>query len=300
MKVFVTGEKGQLARCLADAAANDTTVDCIFAGRPEFDLANPVSVRAAISAARPDIVVNTAAYTAVDKAESESFAAFAVNRDGAAVVAAAAGHHNIPVIHISTDYVFAGDKTSAYTEADDVGPAGIYGQSKLDGEVAVRLHAAKHIILRTSWVYSVHGSNFVKTMLRLGRERPVIKVVDDQIGNPTSAHELAASIIALCHKIGNGETSWGTYHAAGLGDVTWYGFAKYIFSAAEDHGYAVPQLTPIQTREFPTPAKRPANSRLNCTKMRETFDLAMPNWQESTSACVDRLLRVANTLRRET
>ncbi len=290
MKIFVTGGQGQLARCVADVAHRHPLLTCICAGRPEFDLMNGPVARDFIIAAKPDIIVNTAAYTAVDKAENDVTAAFAVNRDGAAAVAEAATLLNVPVVHISTDYVFAGDKSSAYTELDAVDPAGVYGQSKLEGEEAVRALAPRHVILRTSWVYSVYGSNFVKTMLRIGREKTDVSVVDDQIGNPTSAHDLAEAIIAICQLAEIDKAQWGTYHAAGHGDVTWHGFARHIFDSAAALGFKSPNLHAVSTSAYPTPAKRPANSRLDCSKLRDVMGVELPAWQGSTSTCVQRLL----------
>jgi dTDP-4-dehydrorhamnose reductase len=290
MRIFVTGEKGQLARCLADVTRGYDAYDMVFAGRPGFDLANAADAERHVVALRPDMIVNAAAYTAVDKAEAEPADALAINRDGAAAMARAAAKLDIPLIHVSTDYVFAGDKPAPYVETDATGPMGLYGQSKLEGEIVVREVTDKHLILRTAWVYSVYGANFVKTMLRVGAGKPELRVVDDQIGNPTSAHDLAAAIISVCQKTLDGSTRWGTYHMAGQGEVTWFGFAQRIFAAAGQSGFNAPRLVPIATQDYPTPAKRPANSRLDCAKLKAAFGVQLPPWTTSTDWCVKELL----------
>ncbi len=287
MKVFVTGEQGQLARCLAEVGGAHTLV---FGARPQFELTRADDARAQVMAARPDIIINAAAYTAVDKAESEPDLAFAVNRDGARAMAEAARELDVPLIHISTDYVFSGDKTSAYDEDDATGPIGVYGASKLAGEDDIRAVTPKHVIMRTAWVYSAYGANFVKTMLRVGRDRPELRVVDDQIGNPTSAHDLAAAALGVADVLQKGAGSFGTFHAAGYGEVSWCGFAKAIFDVAAHDGVTVPRIVPITTADYPTPAKRPANSRLDCGKLHREFGIRLPAWQDSTKDCVRRLL----------
>ena len=290
MRILVTGSQGQLARCLADVARTDAGIEMNFAGRPDFDLSKGVAAEQYVIQKDPDVIVNAAAYTAVDKAESEPGEAMSVNCDGAAAMARAAAELDVPIIHISTDYVFSGDKNSPYVEEDATGPVGAYGASKLAGEDSVRSIAGKHLILRTAWVYSIYGTNFVKTMLRVGKDRPELRVVGDQIGNPTSAHDLAAATLALCKRAAGGQGDWGTYHAAGQGDVTWFGYAQRIFETAGKAGYAVPAVVPIGTKDYPTPAKRPANSRLDCSKLREVFGVQLPMWQGSTDWCVKQLL----------
>jgi dTDP-4-dehydrorhamnose reductase len=288
MRVFVTGSQGQLARCLAEN--KDPGVQLIFGTRPEFDLMRPTEARKTILDARPDVIINAAAYTAVDKAESDKDVAFAVNRDGARAVAEAGAILDVPVIHISTDYVFSGNKSGSYIESDDVGPTGVYGASKLAGENAVREVAEKHLIFRTAWVYSVYGANFLKTMLRIGSERPELRVVSDQHGNPTSAHDLGQALISVCNLLQQGRTSWGTFHLAGSGETTWHGFATQIFAVAERYGKSIPKIAAISTADYPTPASRPSNSRLSCEKARTTFGLSLPHWSESTEVCVAKLI----------
>jgi dTDP-4-dehydrorhamnose reductase len=294
MRIFVTGQHGQLARCLAEANMLHKH-ELVFGARPSFDMSQASSIADAISSARPDLVVNAAAYTAVDKAESEPDVAFAINRDGARIVAETAGHLGVPVIHVSTDYVFDGKSQNAYVESDVTGPTGVYGQSKLEGELAVQSATERHVILRTAWVYSVYGANFVNTMLRAGQARPELRVVDDQIGNPTSAHDLAKAIFGIADSLREGNAHFGLFHAAGRGDVTWYGFAAAIFEVAQESGMIAPQLTAIPTSEYPTPAKRPANSRLNCTKLEKQYGIVLPEWRASIGECVRVLLQEMKT-----
>lgn len=288
MKLVVVGIAGQLAQSLAAAAKPDVTVVTI--GRPAVDLARPETIAVAIAAAAPDVVVNAAAYTAVDKAESDSEAAFAVNATGAGAIAAAAEACGAPLIHISTDYVFDGSAARAYRETDAVSPLGVYGRSKLEGERLVQAAAPRHVILRTAWVHSPYGHNFVKTMLRVAATRPELSVVDDQIGNPTFAPHLAAGIIEVARQIaGRPDAAWGVYHAAGTGDVTWCGLAREIFAVSARHGGPTAHVKAITTAEYPTPARRPANSRLDCGKLAAAFGVRLPRWEAGVEACVTAL-----------
>ena len=265
--------------------------DIVAVGRPQLDLTSPESVSAAIAAVKPDAVVNAAAYTQVDAAESEVEAAFAVNRDGAAAVARAAYQNGLPVVHISTDYVFAGNKDAPYVETDEPGPASVYGASKLAGEIAVRAANPRHVILRTAWVYSPHGKNFVKTMLSLAQTRPLLRVVDDQIGNPTSASDLAVAALAAASRLTQDRGFSGTFHYAGRGDVTWCGFARAIFAESARLGGPATEVEPIATADYPTAARRPANSRLDCSAFERVFDAKkIPFWQDSLHTCLRRLI----------
>lgn len=290
MKVLVTGREGQLARGLLEAA-NGLDVQVMAIGRPDIDVTGEKSVTAAIARERPDIVVNAAAYTAVDKAESEPSLAHAVNALGAEAVARASAAREIPIIQISTDYVFDGMKDGSYVESDFTAPINVYGRTKLEGEHRVAEACQQHLILRTAWVYSPWGANFMKTMLRLAATRPSIGVVDDQRGAPTSAPHLARIVLEIAARVVTNPTGarWGIYHAVGGGETTWYGFAREIFRQAAVEGLPVSDVAAIATSAFLTPARRPANSRLNCDKLRRTFGLELPDWHLGVEDCVARL-----------
>lgn len=286
MRILVTGRNGQVARSLVEQGAKTSGFEIIAAGRPELDLEDRASVAAGIAAARPDLVVNAAAYTAVDKAEQEQARAFAVNREGAAAVAEAAARLGVPLIHLSTDYVYSGDKPEPYLEEDATGPRSVYGKSKLEGEIAVtRVHPSP-LILRTSWVYSPFGMNFVKTMLRLGGSRPVVSVVDDQRGNPTSAIDIADAILRIAPDLRSG----GLYHLCGSGDVTWCGFAREIFAASRALGGPGAEVVAITTADYPTAARRPVNSRLSMEAFAARFGFCLRPWRQATAETVARLL----------
>jgi len=290
IRLVVTGRSGQVATSLAERAAMHPGIDVITLGRPDLDLERPETVGPAIQAARPGIVVNAAAFTAVDKAESESGRAFSANRDGAGAAAAAAHALGVPFIQLSTDYVYPGDKPAPYVETDATGPLGVYGASKLAGEEAVKAAHASPVIFRTAWVYSPFGANFVKTMLRLGKERDVLRVVDDQRGNPTSAIDIADAILKVVPDLLAGSGTGGTYHLCGEGSVTWCGFARHIFDAAASRGGARPQIEAITTAEFPTPARRPANSMLDTSAFAARFGFRLRPWQDAVTETVERLL----------
>ncbi len=288
MRVLVTGRNGQVATSLAERAALLPGIALVALGRPELDLEKPDTVGAAILAAKPDIVVNAAAYTAVDKAETEPERAFAANRDGAGAAAAAAAKLGVPFVHLSTDYVYPGNKPEPYVESDATGPLGVYGQSKLEGEEAVRAAHPSALIFRTSWVYSPFGANFVKTMLRIGKDREVVRVVDDQLGNPTSAIDIANAILRIAPTL-SGEGG-GTYHLCGTGSTSWCGFARRIFAESAARGGPAPRVEAITTADYPTPAKRPANSRMNTAGFAKRFGFVLPPWEEATAETVARLL----------
>jgi dTDP-4-dehydrorhamnose reductase len=233
-------------------------------------------------------VVNAAAYTAVDKAESDAEQAFLINATGAGELARLCAKTAIPLIHVSTDFVFDGARRRPYVETDAVLPLGVYGASKAAGEIAVRRAHAQHVILRTSWVYSAHGNNFLKTMLRLGAERPELGVVDDQRGSPTSAHDLADAMLAIAPRLAASDNCslWGTFHVTGAYETTWHGFAAEIFRQAAIRGAKVPRLKAITTAEYPTQARRPAYSVLDNAKFIETFGFGLPDWRASLSRCI--------------
>jgi dTDP-4-dehydrorhamnose reductase len=290
VKILVVGREGQLARSLLEAAvAAGIQVQSI--GRPEIDLTHEKSVSAQLARVHPDLVINAAAYTAVDKAESEPALAHAVNALGAEYVAKACASHSIPIIHISTDYVFDGNKDGPYLEGDPTGPINVYGLTKLDGEQRVARACARHLILRTAWVYSPWGTNFVKTMLRLARTRRSIGVVEDQLGSPTYAPDLARAILSLATLVLREPDAkrWGIYHAVGGGDTSWFGFAREVFRRADENGLPVAEVAGIAASAYPTAARRPANSRLNCDKLRLSFGLELPEWRLALERCVARL-----------
>ena len=234
-------------------------------------------------------MINAAAYTAVDRAESEPAQAYAVNRDGSANLADFCEQAATPLIYVSTDYVFDGSKAGPYTDDDPVAPLGVYGQSKEAGETEVRRRIQEHLIIRTAWLYGVHGHNFVKTMLRFGKERKTMRVVDDQTGCPTAAADLADAILLITDRIPSmKKIPWGTYHYCGGGSTTWHGFAKAIFKIAEKYeALSVREVIPITSDEFPTPVKRPTNSVLDCSKIERNFGICPRPWVESLTEMID-------------
>ncbi|MCJ9429767.1 dTDP-4-dehydrorhamnose reductase [Kordiimonas marina] len=290
-RIFVAGKSGQVALALQELdGKHNMAVQCF--GRPDFDLTDADGVKAAVQAFAPDAVINAAAYTAVDQAESDEVTALAVNAQGAANLAAAAHAVDVPFLHISTDYVFDGTKDTPYLETDATGPTGAYGRSKLAGEQAVMASNPDAMIFRTAWVYSATGKNFVKTMLMLAEKRDELGVVADQAGNPTYAPDIAEALIGVVRHIfaeGWQPSYAGVYHLAGTGDTTWYDFALATFAEGAKHGHPVPTVAALTTAEYPTPAKRPANSRLDCGKLEKTFGIQLPKWQDSLKRCVDRL-----------
>ena len=291
MRVAVTGKQGQVVRSLVELGP-EQGVDILPVGRPEMDLANPESVEAALAVVRPDVVVSAAAYTAVDRAEREPEVAFAVNATGAGAVAIAASRLNVPVIHLSTDYVFSGDKPDLYVETDCTGPLCVYGRSKLEGEQRVAAITGNHAILRTAWVYSPYGANFITAMLRLAETRPHVRVIADQWGCPTSALEVAVAVIAIARRMRADEdpTLRGIFHLSGAGQATWADFADEIFAGLKARNGKMVTVERIGTADYPTPAKRPANSRLGTKKLRDTYSIFLPAWRKSTAVVLDRLL----------
>ena len=291
MRLFVTGSAGQVARALAEQAGRETDIVLTCGARPDVDLLRPDSIERALDEARPDIVINPAAYTAVDKAEQEAELAFAVNRDGARAVSRAAARRGVPIVHLSTDYVFDGAKPSPYVESDPVAPQGVYGRSKLAGEIAVAEENPRHVILRTAWVYAPYGANFVRTMLRLASERDQLRVVDDQVGCPTYAPDIAAAIISMSRALCDWRDVFaGVTHVAGPDAMTWCAFARAIVEGAAQRGGRTVPVEAITTAEYPTPAARPANSRLNTERLSALFGVRLPTVQSSLSRCLDRLL----------
>ncbi|WP_413992050.1 dTDP-4-dehydrorhamnose reductase [Labrys okinawensis] len=292
MRVIVTGREGQVARALA-AASHRFGATAICLGRPDLDLERPEQATAILIAARPDVIVNAAAYTAVDKAELEPDKARAINTEGAAAAARAAQSAGVPIIQISTDYVFDGTLDRPYQENDATGPLGVYGRTKLDGENAVRAITPSHVILRTAWVYSTFGNNFVRTMLRLALTRDEIGVVADQHGCPTSADDIAVAILKLARQLTDHSAEpsfpWGIYHMAAQGDAVWADVADAVFARSKALGGPCAEVRRIETSAYPTPAKRPANSRLDSGKL-AGLGIELPNWRSSLDACVKALL----------
>ena len=272
MRILLTGGNGQVGWELQGALAPLGEVTAL--GRAELDLRDAGRMRDAVRTAKPDVVVNAAAYTAVDKAEAERDLAFAVNAVAPGILAEEAKRAGALLVHYSTDYVFDGTKGSPYTEADPTCPINVYGESKLAGEKAIQGSDCRFLILRTSWVYGPRGSNFMLTMLRLARERPELRVVDDQIGAPTSSLAIARATAQLLRP-GAG----GLYHLSAAGEVTWCGFARAILARA---GIATP-VRAIRTEDYPTPARRPRNSRLDCSRLRKDFDVALAPWEDQLS-----------------
>ncbi|ACE83423.1 dTDP-4-dehydrorhamnose reductase [Cellvibrio japonicus] len=282
MKILVTGANGQVGHCLHQQLINNS-MSFKAVTRKQLDITDVSAVERSLKEYQPNIVINAAAYTAVDKAESDQENAFRINRDGVANLASVSSAIGAAIFHISTDYVFAGNNDHPYREDDDTSPQGIYGQSKLAGEIAVIQTNPKHIILRTAWVFGEHGNNFVKTMIRLGRTRDSLGIVADQHGGPTHAGDIATALIRIAHQyIKTGDLPWGTYHYAGMPHTNWYEFARAIFKQVEAENLydkATPSLNAIATADYPTPAKRPANSRLDCTKIQTNFGIAPSDWQ---------------------
>lgn len=291
MKILVTGSKGQLGtEILRQAEAmgfSHKGVDL-----PEWDITSPDRVNELIASYGPIVVVNAAAYTQVDRAEADPDAAWAVNAEAPKYLSEACSLREVPLIHISTDFVFDGTKTQPYVEEDPIGPLSVYGNSKAAGEAYVRERLDRHLIVRTSWLYGVYGNNFVKTMLRLATERETLRVVDDQMGCPTCAADLAAALLVLCKAVYGAPTVvWGTYHYCGEGVTSWYGFAKAAIEMASGRiPIQMKSIEPISTEQYPTPAKRPAYSALNCDKIRRIFGVRIRPWRESLRETIDILL----------
>ncbi|MBF7980268.1 MULTISPECIES: dTDP-4-dehydrorhamnose reductase [Rahnella] len=280
MRILITGSQGQVGSLLEKKLRDEC--ELLAVGREKLDISDRNSVIEIVTNFKPDYIINAAAYTAVDKAESEEALAFAINSDGPSFLAEAANRIGAVILHISTDYVFDGNDESIYTENMSVGPQGIYGKSKLAGEKAIAEKTDKYIILRTAWVFGECGHNFVKTMLRIVKERDSIAVVGDQYGGPTYAGDIADTLIKMVESIASGKHSrWGIYHYTGMPYVSWYEFAEAIFSQALEHTLIkkVPSLSSIPSSAYPTPAKRPKNSRLDCTKIKEQFDIEPSDWK---------------------
>lgn len=286
MRVLVIGVEGQVARSLREKAANHPQLQVEFVGRPDVDLAQPDTAQAIILQRQPELVINAAAYTAVDRAESEVELALRVNADAAGEVASAADEVGAPVIQFSTDYVFDGRTDRPYEEAAPTGALNIYGRTKLAGEEQVRAANPNHLILRTSWVYSPFGQNFVKTMLGLARQRDEVRVVSDQFGCPTSALDVADAVLSCAGKVTDGHI----YHLAARGHCSWADFASEIFRLSAGLGGPSAKVVPIRTADFPTAAERPRYSVLDSSRFERDFGFVMPDWRESLADVVQRLV----------
>ncbi|WP_263146099.1 dTDP-4-dehydrorhamnose reductase [Pseudomonas sp. RIT-PI-AD] len=285
MRILVTGHSGQVARELRLSLAGLGEV--IGLGRDRLDLADSAQIRQRVRELRPTLIVNAAAHTAVDQAESEPEAAYALNATAPGVLAEEAAALGAPLIHYSTDYVFDGEKPTPYGEDDTPNPLGVYGASKLAGERAIQAVGGAHLILRTSWVYSKHGRNFLLTMQRLLQERPHLRVVVDQVGAPTWAGDIAAATAALVAGWQAGNARWGLYHFSAGGETSWYGFACAIAADLRERGLPCAELEAIPASAYPTPARRPSNSRLAGDKLRRDWNLALPDWRDGLRACLD-------------
>lgn len=285
MKILITGAQGQVTLALQARLAGLGEVHAL--GSQQLDLADPAAIRAQVRALAPGLIINPAAYTAVDKAESEAPLAHAINAHAPGVLAEEAARLGVPLIHYSTDYVFDGAKAEPYVESDATGPLGVYGASKLAGEQAIAAVGGEHLILRTSWVYSLTGRNFLLTMQRLLQERETLSVVADQFGAPTWACTIADSTAALVERWQAGQAgAWGTYHLTASGSTSWFGFAEAIAEQLKAAGQPCARLVPIDTAQYPTPARRPANSRLDCSLLQRAWGVSQPDWHAALLSCL--------------
>lgn len=281
-----------MARSLVERANPHADLEVVTIGRPELDLADPDSIEEAVRSASPDAVVAAAAYTQVDRAESEVELARSINGRAPGILAAITDRLGIPIVHLSTDYVFDGTKPTGYVETDETAPLNIYGQTKREGEMGVRAAAHNHAILRTAWLYSPFGRNFAKTMLTIAGDKPAITVVDDQIGTPTSTLDLADAILVVARNLIESDSPAyrGTFHATASGSTSWAGFARRIFECSTASGGPSARVEPISTELFPTPARRPSKSMLDCSKLLQAHGVRLPPWQASVCGVVDRIL----------
>lgn len=287
MKILVSGRNGQLARCLMERAALRDGMELVTLGRPDLDLLRRETLLPALETVQPDLVVSAAAYTAVDKAESEPGLVFATNCDGAGALAAAAARTGVGVVHISSDYVFAGDKGEPYDEGDPASPLGEYGRSKYAGELAVKAANPRHVILRTAWAHSPYGSNFIRTMLKLAGSRETIDVVADRFGSPTSMLDVADAILHLAGRLD--DDHWGLYHLACRGSTSWAGLARHVFAASRAVGGPWAEVQDISGDDYKAAAPRPIASPLSSSLFERRFSWAMPSWQESATQVTRRI-----------
>ncbi|MEX5593202.1 dTDP-4-dehydrorhamnose reductase [Pseudomonas orientalis] len=287
LKILITGQHGQVSQALQQRLQG--LGELVVLGRDQLDLANAEQICQQVRAHRPDLIINAAAHTAVDQAESEPDAAFAINAIAPGILAEEAKALGIPLVHYSTDYVFDGSKPAPYIENDTPNPLGVYGQSKLAGERAIAAVGGKYLILRTSWVYSSHGKNFLLTMQRLLQEKPQMRIVADQIGAPTWAGTIADSTRALIERWQAGDAGeWGVYHLTAQGETSWFGFAEAIGEQLRAEGKSCAELEAIPSSAYPTPARRPLNSRLDCSRLQQQWHVSQPQWQDALHECLAR------------
>lgn len=285
LNILITGKHGQVSRELQKVLGDSAELHVL--GRDQLDLSDAQGIRDQVRKLRPALIINPAAHTAVDQAESEEALAMAINAQAPGILAEEAARLDIPLIHYSTDYVFDGSKPGPYTEQDSPNPLGVYGHSKLAGEEAIRKVAGKHLILRTSWVYSLHGRNFLLTMQRLLQEKPELRVVADQIGAPTWAGTIAQGTRSLIERWSQGQAgAWGTYHLTAQGETSWFGFAEEIGRHLRSEGKPCAKLEPIPSSAYPTPAVRPLNSRLDCSRLEREWQVRLPDWREALNECL--------------
>jgi dTDP-4-dehydrorhamnose reductase len=291
-RYLVTGTEGQVVNALLEKAARRADIEIVLIGLPELDLAATAAIVPAIKAKRPDVILSVAAYTAVDAAEGDEATALTVNGTAVGAIGKAAAELGVPVVHLSTDYVFDGEKASPYVETDPAGPVGAYGRTKLAGEQALAAATPNHAILRTAWVYSPFGKNFVKTMLRLAETRDTVDVVADQVGNPTSALDIADAMLTVAGNLlaSDDAALRGVFHMTGAGDAAWADFSEEIFRLSAAFGGPSAQVERIPTSAYPTPARRPKNSRLDCTKLERVHGVRLPDWRGATGVVVQRLV----------
>ena len=294
--ILITGGDGQLGTSLCGLPVPEG-YELVAPGLDVLDFTRPETIDA-VMASRPwAAVINGAAHTAVDRAESEPALAWTINAAAPARIAQLCAAADIPMVQVSTDYIYPGDKDGVYSEDDAVGPLGVYGASKAAGEWAVRAAVPRHVIARTSWVVSPFGANFIKTMLRLGAERPELRVVDDQWGAPTSAQDLAAALLQITRRLIEGpDAPTGVFHVVNRGETTWRRVAEAVFERAAGHGRKVPSVVPIVTSEYPTPARRPLNSRLSTARLEEGYGIVLPDWRDGVDRIVDQLLQAETSV----
>ncbi|MEM7777459.1 MAG: dTDP-4-dehydrorhamnose reductase [Pseudomonadota bacterium] len=293
MRLLIAGSHGQIALALLEQTLQRDSVRVCAIGRPALDLCTSGSLLSAMTSSPPDVVINAAAYTAVDQAETNEDDAFQLNCEGARRLAIETWRRQTPIIQLSTDYVFDGSKASPYEPNDRPEPINAYGRTKLAGEVAVRHANPHHTIIRTGWIYSPFGTNFVKTMMRLALERDEIRVVDDQLGTPTYAPHLAAALLDVAEKVHGDDhrESFGVFHVAGTGEATWADIAREVFRVSKSLGGPSAAVVPMMLADNDRPAARPVNARLNCSAAQQQLGVQLPAWQEGVRACVTRLLR---------